>query len=114
MIAVGYLGTLPMAVFAQNSNPNAQGLPNRSIVMSTGIRIPFAQALENLVTFLAASIVSITIVVFLIGATYVVGSRGKPDLADKGKKLMTNSLIGMAVVLGSYTIARTVLYLIYI
>lgn len=107
-LAITALGLLPGSAIAQ-------GLPNRSITISNGINTPtFVGILTNLLTFLAASIVSIAVVLFLIGATYMVGSRGKPDFVEKGKKLMTNSLIGMAVVLGAYTILRTAFFLLFI
>ncbi len=92
---------------------HAFALEDRSVVLTTGIRISFAQALQNLTAFLAASIVSVTIVLFLVGAGYLVAAHGKTEMVDKGKKIMIGSLIGMAVVLGSYAILRTVLFLLY-
>ncbi len=43
----------------------------------------------------------------------MVGSQGQPDRVGTAKKLMTGSLIGMAIVLCSYTILRTVLFFLY-
>ncbi len=91
----------------------AYALENRSVYLTTGIRISFTQALQNLTGFLAGAIVSVTIVLFLVGAAYLVASHGKSEMVDKGKKIMIGSLIGMAVVLGAYAILRTVLFLLY-
>ncbi len=93
--------------------PHALALEQRSIAMTTGIRIPFAQAMENLIGFLAATIVTISVLFFLIGAVFLIASHGSnTDFLEKGKKTMRNSLIGLAIVLGSYAILRTVLFLL--
>ncbi len=74
----------------------------------------FLTALEKLITFAAASIVTIATVLFLVGAAFMVGSAGKPELLEKGKKLMKGAIIGMAITLGSYTILRTAIFFLYV
>jgi hypothetical protein len=96
---------LPVRAFA---------LQQRSIQLTTGVRISFVQAMQNILTFLAASIVTISTVLFLVGAVFIVASAGKPELLEKGKKTMRSAVTGMAIVLGSYAILRTVLYFLYI
>lgn len=98
------IASLPVSAFA---------LENRSIVMTTGIRISFANAAENVVSFAAYSIGGVVTVLFLVGATFLIASAGKPERVETGKKLMKGSLIGMAIVLSSYMILRTVLYFVY-
>ena len=93
----------PSHVFAQE---------HRTIVLTTGIRISFASALDNLVTFLAVSAGAVAICVFLIGAFYVVSSSVHAEGMETGKKMMKNSLMGLAIILGSFAILRTVFYLL--
>ena len=85
----------------------------RNINLGTGVNISYEDAMNNLVSYLAVSIGTVTTVLFLVGATYMLASGGVADRLDKGKKLMKESLIGMAIVLGSYTILRTVLYFLF-
>jgi hypothetical protein len=91
----------------------AQALEQRGVVMTTGIRISVVTALENITAYAGIRSVAVATVLFLVGATYLIGSAGKPEPMEKGKKLMKYSLQGMAVVLCSYMILRTVLYLLY-
>jgi hypothetical protein len=95
----------------------AWALQDRSITMTTGIRLQggFNQAVNNLISFLAGTITAVTIVLFLIGAfSLIFGAlTNNEDLLGKGKNSMKRSLMGMAIVLGSYAILRTVLYLLY-
>ncbi len=91
----------------------ASALYDRSFEVQTGVRITLEQLFANLYTFLAASIVSICGVLFLIGASYMVASHGDTNMVDKGKKIMIGSLVGMGIVLGSYAILRTLFSIIY-
>ncbi len=103
-LLAAYAAFLPTATFA---------LMQRSVVMTTGIRITVEQALANITGFLAFSIVGISIILFLTGSFMMVISHGQTDLLDKGKKTMKTALIGLSIVLGSYAILRTVLFLVY-
>ena len=103
-LATAFLGLLPSFAFAQQ----------RYIVVNTGVRMTLAAAINKVLVFAVASIVSISTVLFLVGATYLVLGGMKENNVQTGKKLMIGSLIGMGVVLGSYTILRTVIYFIYV
>ncbi len=91
----------------------AVALEHRTILVTTGIRISFATAMQNVVGYLAASSVAVCTALFLVGSAYFVGSAGQPGPVETGKKLMKGSIIGMAIVLLSYSILRTVLFLVY-
>ncbi len=91
----------------------AHALADRFIIVGTGIRIGFTQALGNLMGFLVTTMSGLAVCLFLVGALLMVASRGQEDQMKRGKDIMIGSLIGLAVVLGSYAIYRTVLYLIY-
>lgn len=105
IVAAFFCGLLPTA---------ASALEQRSIQMTTGIRISFATAIENLVSFLAGTIVVMSVMFFLIGAVFLIASHGSnTDFLEKGKKSMRNSLIGLAIVLSSYAILRTAFFILY-
>lgn len=70
------------------------------------------QFIGNLIFYLSYLIGFVTTALFLVGALYVVIARGQPDKMEKGKKLMIESLIGMAIVLGAYAILRTVAFIV--
>ena len=91
----------------------ASALEERFVILGTGIRISFVQLVSNLISFLAVSVLSVCTVLFLIGAVQVTVSHGDQTKIDNGKKLMISSLVGLALVLSSYAIVRTVLYFLY-
>jgi hypothetical protein len=61
--------------------------------------------------FLAASLIALA--VFLIGAFLMVISAGQDTLLQPAKRAMKGSLIGLAIIVGSYGIYRTVVFLLY-
>jgi uncharacterized membrane protein YdbT with pleckstrin-like domain len=85
----------------------------RSIVVNTGIRASIPQIMTKIVSFLAVTSVMFTITLFLIGAFKMVMYGYNENKLKEGKDLMIGSLIGLCVILGSYGILRTVLYLVY-
>lgn len=93
--------------------PVAQALQQRTIFVDTGPRLTFSQLTLNLINWAAASIVSVCIVLFLLGAGYWVSAAGRQEAIDTGKKHMLGALQGLAVTLGSYAILRTVLFVLY-
>ena len=103
--------TTPTHVLAQCVDAN--GRPYRCITIATGVRIPFVQAISNVVLFLATSAVGVCTVLFLVGAAQLTMSRGDQTKVDNGKKLMISSLVGLAIVATSYAIVTTVLYFLY-
>ena len=91
----------------------ALALEDRSVVLNTGIRISWVEAFSNLTGFVAGSAIGVCTLLFLYGAGQLVISRGDQTQVDNGKKAMINALIGLAIVLASYGILRTVLYFLY-
>lgn len=88
-------------------------LAQRFVVVGTGVRIPFLQVMGNILMFMAVSAVGICTLLFLIGSVQLTVSRGDQSKVDNGKKLMISALIGLAIILGSYGIMRTILYFLY-
>jgi uncharacterized membrane protein len=91
----------------------AFALEERSVVLTTGIRIPFTELIQNVTGFLAVSISGICTLLFLVGASMLTVSVGDQTKKDNAKKLMISALGGLAIVLSSYAIIRTVLYFLY-
>ena len=85
----------------------------RSIVLTTGIRISIAQVFVNLYAFLAITGVGLCTLIFVAGAASLVLSHGDQTKVDNGKKMMIGSLIGVAIIMGSYGILRTVFFFLY-
>ena len=92
---------------------SAYALQERFVVLTTGIRIPFVQAMSNVTFFLASSAVGVCTVLFLVGAAQLTMSRGDQTKVDNGKKLMISSLVGLAIVAAAYAMITTVLYFLY-
>lgn len=67
----------------------------------------------RVITFLSITVGAFCTVAFLIGAFLIVVSRGQEPLLPRGKSLIIDSLIGMAVVLGAQGILRLVVYVLY-
>ena len=86
----------------------------RTLTVDLGATISFPELIGNAVEALALISILFTTVLFLIGAFMMVISRGKEDQVSKGKDLMIQSLIGMAVVGGAYGLIRTIFWLIYV
>lgn len=98
---------IPLAA-AQNSN-----LEHRTVILTTGVRIAWTEVFMNITGFLAASAVGVCTLIFLLGASQLVISHGDQTKVDNGKKMMTGALTGLAIVLGSYGILRTVIFFLY-
>ncbi len=101
----------PLAAYAQCVDAN--GRLYRCIFVGTGVRTPFLQVMANIYLFMAVSAVGVCTLLFLIGAAQLTVSRGDQTKVDNGKKLMISALVGLAIVLGSYGIMRTILYFLY-
>ena len=95
--------------------PPAYALEDRFVILKTGFGLTLNQIMANIISFLAVSIVGLALVLFLIGAFLLIFANltHNEDLLGKGKNAMKRSLIGMAIVLGSYAIVRTIVYLLY-
>lgn len=75
-----------------------------------GVRLSVGQIAGNIINFLAASIGFVAVASFIYGALLITGSGYHEDWRNKGKQIMIDSLIAMAVVLGAYAILRTVTF----
>jgi len=82
------------------------------VTLQTGIRASFPAVMTAIVNFLAGSALAVCTAVFFIGAFRMVAYAAKPDKATKGKDIMLDALKGFAIILGSYGILRTLLFLI--
>lgn len=82
--------------------------------MVIGTNLNPTQVLTNIARFLMAMGGFVCITVFMLGAFYMVFSRGKEDLLQKGKDLMIGAVVGLAVILGAYGIIRTFFYVLYV
>lgn len=71
---------------------------------------PLFQQMNN-AFFAAAGMIALSI--FLVGAFMMTISAGHDPLLQSGKRAMKGSLIGIALVTGSYGIYRTVVFWLY-
>ncbi|SRR3989339_751852 len=69
--------------------------------------------LQQLVTLGVVWIGPLCLTMFLIGAFVTVAGAGKEEHAKRGKTIMVGSLIGLAIVLLSYTIIKAIYFVIY-
>ena len=75
--------------------------------------LPFSvigTSLTNAFFYFASFIV---LSLFVIGAALTVISAGNDTLLQKGKNMMISSLIGLAIIVGSFAIWRTVVSILY-
>lgn len=100
-IAIGVL--VPFSSYAFQMNPCWVGVAC----------IGPASLLTNMnnALFFASGLIALTI--FLAGAFIMVISAGQDTLLQAGKRAMKGSLIGMAIIAGSYGIYRTVVWWLY-
>jgi hypothetical protein len=82
------------------------------VFISTGVHTSIPRILGGLVHIGVLWSGLITTALFLIGASMMVGSGGSDALLSNGKKIMTASLIGLAIILSSWLILSTVVYFI--
>ncbi len=102
---IGFLlALLPASVLAQG----------RTLSLGMGTSRNVSQVLVAIINYMAGAIVFLATAMFIVGAFFITFSRGEADAVTKGKNFMINGIIGMAVVLGSYAILRTVFYFIYV
>jgi hypothetical protein len=86
----------------------------RTLGVNIGTALNVEQILTNIINYMAGAIIFVAAVAFAVGAFYITFSRGEPDLVKRGKDMIIGSVIGMAVVLGSFAILRTVFFFIYV
>ena len=98
-----FLLLLPGRAFAQNNN----------FIIVPGVHVPFLVVMGNLYHFMAMSAAGVCTFLFLLGAGQLTISHGDQTKVDNGKKMMIGALVGLAIILGSYGIMRTILYFAY-
>lgn len=89
------------------------GQEPRCLCVNIGTILDFQSIAVRIINFLAVTIVIVCSTIFILGAFHFVMSRGQDSLVQKGKELMTGSLIGLGVTLGAYAIVRTVYWVLY-
>ena len=67
----------------------------------------------NLTNSLFAASAMICVAIFLVGTLFMVFSAGNDTPLQKGKGMMTGSLIGLAITVSAYAIWRTVVFILY-
>ena len=67
----------------------------------------------NLTNSLFAASSMVCVAIFLVGTLFMVFSAGNDTPLQKGKGMMTGSLIGLAVTVGAFAIWRTVTFILY-
>lgn len=85
----------------------------RCICLSTGYGGDLPELILRVVFFLSYAIGAFCTVAFIVGALMVVISRGQEPFLPRGKTLMIESLIGLALVLGAQGILRIVVSVLY-
>lgn len=96
--------------FVANCPPGVQNC----ICVSSGFSGGLPELILRVVMFLSYAIGTFCTIAFLVGAFLIVLSRGQEPLLPRGKNLVIESLIGLAVVLGANGILRVVMYVLYI
>ncbi len=90
-VALTLLGTLVPTAFAQTM-VHQKSVPD------------IISGLVNVLFYMSAFV---TLSVFLLGGFYMVASGGNEQVLGNGKKLMRFSLIGFAIILGSWMLLST-------
>ena len=83
------------------------------MTVNIGTSLSFDQVVSNASNFLFYAIEFLAVALFVVGAMLMTLSRGKDDMVQKGKSLMIESMVGLAIVLAAHAILGMVLYLLY-
>ncbi|TSC80482.1 MAG: hypothetical protein G01um101425_136 [Candidatus Peregrinibacteria bacterium Gr01-1014_25] len=86
---------------------------DRCICLNTGYSGSLPELIVRVVYFLSYAIGAFCTVAFIVGALMIVISRGQEPFLPRGKTLMIESLIGLALVLGAQGILRIVVSVLY-
>lgn len=93
-----------MSVAAQCVCPNG----GRCLCVGVGTSLGFFVIIQRIITFLAASIGTIAVAMFMVGALLVTLSGVKEDLKQRGKDFMIGSVLALGIVAGAYGVLRMV------
>lgn len=69
---------------------------------------------NRFISFMTGIVVLITILVFMTGSGFWIFSAGNESLVERGKTMMTYSIIGILCVLGAYVITQLFQIILYI
>lgn len=83
------------------------------LIVNIGTSATFGQIAANFVSFLTGIAAVVCGAIFIVGALFVVLSRGKDDQVQKGKDLMVGAMIGLAVIVAAYAIVGTTFHFLY-
>lgn len=96
----------PLSVSAQAGIP----CPPNTVCIDTGVSTTVPGILGGIVNVLLLWSGLLTTALFLLGAILMVGSGGSEASLAAGKKIMKSSLIGLALILGSWLLLSTIVY----
>lgn len=102
-----------MWVFLGLHIPSAFAYTTVPLTVNIGTSATFGQVASHFVNFLAGIAAVVCGATFVVGALFVVLSRGKDDQVQKGKDLMIGSMTGLAVIVAAYAIVGTTLHFLY-
>ena len=68
----------------------------------------FLALAQNVIKFLMEVSISIGVIFIIYGAVMLMISSGSPEKAQKGKTIVTNAVIGVAIALGAWLIINTI------
>jgi hypothetical protein len=82
------------------------------VIIDTGVSSDVETILTGIVDVLLLWAGVVTTAVFLLGALLMVASGGSDTYLSAGKKIMKAAAIGLAIILGSWMILSTIVYII--
>jgi hypothetical protein len=80
---------------------------DHTITVSTGVGGTIPVIINNIIVIIHGLAFFVVVSVFLVGAFRMTASGGRESEITKGKTLMTSSLIGLAIITGSFMILST-------
>jgi hypothetical protein len=101
--------TLSTAIYAAESSQVGVpflGLPEQCLECGNCSACDIINAGINIGRFLIGIIGSIIFIYFIYGGIYFLTSHGNPNMVTKGKDILINSVIGLAIVMLTYVIVN--------
>jgi len=91
---------------------NGIAFAQRQVSISTNVHSDVGTIVQGIITVLLGWSGVVATALFLLGCLLMVGSAGSEKFSSSGKTIMKASLIGLAIILASWLILSTVVYLI--
>src|SRR6185369_3776027 len=79
-----------------------------NIIGDTPVFCSLSDTIVKVINFLLIISGTVTILFLMIGGFFYVTSAGNEEQAEKGKKILINSIIGLVVIIMSYAIVRII------